>query len=82
MSNTIGNIKKHMYFSYMQTLSDIYTESSTKGDSARTQKTRSITFRLDSSVIDEMQREADQKETSLNVLVNQVLKRYTEWDRK
>jgi hypothetical protein len=32
-------------------------------------------------VIDEMQREADQKETSLNVLVNQVLKRYTEWDR-
>jgi hypothetical protein len=32
-------------------------------------------------VVDEMQREADQKETSLNVLVNQVLKRYTEWDR-
>ena len=29
-------------------------------------------------LIDEMQREADQKETSLNVLVNQVLKRYTE----
>jgi hypothetical protein len=65
-------------------LSDIYTEpsSSTKDDSsAKAQKTRSITFRLDSSVIDEMQREADQKETSLNVLVNQVLKRYTEWDR-
>ena len=33
---------------------------------------------LDSSVIDEMQREVDQKETSLNVLVNQVLKRYTD----
>ncbi|MFL6325700.1 MAG: hypothetical protein ACJ72C_13220 [Nitrososphaeraceae archaeon] len=32
-------------------------------------------------MVDEMQREADQKETSLNVLVNQVLKRYTEWDR-
>ncbi len=64
-------------------MSDIYTEpSSTKDDSsARTQRTRSITFRLDSYVIDEMQREADQKETSLNVLVNQVLKRYTEWDR-
>jgi hypothetical protein len=31
--------------------------------------------------MDEMQREADQKETLLNVLVNQVLKRYTEWDR-
>jgi hypothetical protein len=44
-------------------------------------KTRSITFRLDSSVIDELQREADQKEISLNVLVNQALKRYEEWDR-
>jgi predicted HicB family RNase H-like nuclease len=43
--------------------------------------TRSITFRLDSSVIDEMQREADQKEISLNVLVNQVLRRYSDWDR-
>jgi hypothetical protein len=32
-------------------------------------------------MIDEMQHEADQNETSLNVLVNQVLKRYAEWDR-
>ncbi|HET7390258.1 MAG TPA: hypothetical protein VFJ51_05495 [Nitrososphaeraceae archaeon] len=55
--------------------------SSTKDNSSTTSKTRSITFRLDSSVIDEIQREADQEETSLNVLVNQVLKRYTEWDR-
>jgi predicted HicB family RNase H-like nuclease len=55
--------------------------SPTKDNSSTTSKTRSITFRLDSSVIDEIQREADQKETSLNVLVNQVLKRYTEWDR-
>jgi hypothetical protein len=62
-------------------LSDIYTEPSTKDDFNRPQKTRSITFRIGSSVIDELQREADQKETSLNVLVNQVLKRYTEWDR-
>lgn len=44
-------------------------------------KTRSITFRLDSFTIDELQREADQKEISLNVLVNQVLKRYSDWDR-
>jgi hypothetical protein len=80
-SSKIGNIKKHLYFSYIQTLSDAYTEpSSTNDDSAKTHKTRSITFRIDSFIIDEMQREADQKETSLNVLVNQVLKRYTEWD--
>lgn len=43
--------------------------------------TRSITFRLESKVIDELQREANQNEISLNVLVNQILKRYTEWER-
>jgi hypothetical protein len=32
-------------------------------------------------VIEELQRDADEGEISLNVLVNQVLKRYVEWDR-
>lgn len=32
-------------------------------------------------VVEELQRDADQGEISLNVLVNQVLKRYVEWDR-
>lgn len=44
-------------------------------------KTKSVTFRLDQSVVEELQRDADQRETSLNVLVNQVLRRYKEWDR-
>lgn len=48
---------------------------------SQSKKTRSVTFRLDSSVIDELQTEADNREISLNVLVNQVLKRYSEWDR-
>ncbi|MEW6604722.1 MAG: hypothetical protein AB1351_08555 [Thermoproteota archaeon] len=48
---------------------------------SQSRKTRSVTFRLDASVIDELQTEADNKEISLNVLVNQVLKRYSEWDR-
>jgi hypothetical protein len=48
---------------------------------SQSKKTRSVTFRLDSSVIDELQTEADGREISLNVLVNQVLKRYSEWDR-
>lgn len=52
-----------------------------KENSGYPRKTRSITFRLDSSLTDELQREADQKEISLNVLVNQALKRYEEWDR-
>lgn len=43
--------------------------------------TRSVTFRVDNAVIDEMQKEADDREVSLNVLVNQILRRYTEWDR-
>ena len=49
--------------------------------SDQSKKTRSVTFRLDSSVLDELQHEADQKEISLNVSVNQILKRYCQWDR-
>ena len=49
--------------------------------SNQSKKTRSVTFRLDSSIVDELQHEADQKEISLNVLVNQTLKRYCRWDR-
>lgn len=49
--------------------------------SDRHKKTRSMTFRLASSTVDELQHEANQKEISLNVLVNQVLKRYCDWDR-
>jgi hypothetical protein len=44
-------------------------------------KSRSVTFRLDSKVIEELQTEADNKEISLNILINQVLKRYSEWDK-
>lgn len=44
-------------------------------------KTKSMTFRLDQTVLDELQREADHNETSLNVLVNQILRRYKEWGR-
>ena len=43
-------------------------------------KTRRITFRLDLSTVYNLQREADQKEISLNVLVNQILRRYVKWD--
>jgi hypothetical protein len=55
-------------------------ESGSQSDSSA-RKTRSITFRLDSNVIDELQTEADNNETSLNVLVNQILRRYEQWDR-
>ena len=44
-------------------------------------KSRSITFRLDSYVIDELQRDANQNEISLNALINKILKLYVEWGR-
>lgn len=56
-------------------------DPSTSESVSQSKKTRSVTFRLDSSVIEELQAEADSREISLNVLVNQVLKRYVEWDR-
>lgn len=52
-----------------------------KENTYQSRKSRSVTFRLDSKVIDELQTEAENREVSLNVLVNQVLKRYAEWDR-
>lgn len=62
-------------------MSDDYTEKMFMENEQQPKKTRSVTFRIDSSVVDELQREADGKEVSLNVLVNQVLKRYSDWDR-
>lgn len=44
-------------------------------------KSRSITFRLDSSIVDELQRDANQNEISLNVLVNKILRMHVEWGR-
>ena len=55
--------------------------NSDSDEGIKPRKTRSITFRLDTMVIEELQRDADQGEISLNVLVNQVLRRYVEWDR-
>jgi hypothetical protein len=54
---------------------------SSSADSIKPRKSRSITFRLDTNVIEELQREADEGEFSLNILVNHVLRRYVEWDR-
>jgi hypothetical protein len=64
---------------------DEFTDSAGVRDeethSDKPKKSQSITFRLDSHTIDELQREADQNQISLNVLINHVLKRYSDWDR-
>ena len=64
---------------YEMDFSDIGQEAGTLIHNNK--KSRSITFRLDETVIDELQREAGLKEFSLNVLINQILRRYVEWDR-
>ncbi len=43
--------------------------------------TRSITYRLPEKLINELETEASQKNTSQNVLVKQILERYVGWDR-
>ncbi|MFY3739984.1 MAG: hypothetical protein HMLIMOIP_000409 [Candidatus Nitrosomirales archaeon] len=62
-------------------MSDDHSEKMIIEDSEKPRKTRSVTFRIDSSVVDDLQKEADGKEVSLNVLANQVLKRFAEWGR-
>jgi len=43
--------------------------------------TRSITYRLPAYVVDELETEAMQKNTSQNVLVKQILEKFVNWDR-
>ncbi len=66
-------------------LNEAFTDSvgirEKESHSDKTKKSQSISFRLDSNTIDELQREADQNQISLNVLVNQALKRYSDWYR-
>jgi hypothetical protein len=52
-----------------------------KENTSQSRKTRSLTIRLNSIVIDELQIEADNRQMPLSVLINQILKRYVEWDR-
>jgi macrodomain Ter protein organizer (MatP/YcbG family) len=52
-----------------------------KDNTSQSRKTRSLTIRLNSVVIDELQTEADNRQMPLSVLINQILKRYVEWDR-
>ena len=47
----------------------------------RVKKTRTVTFRVDSRIVDGLQREADNAGVSLNILVNQLLKRYYDWGK-
>ena len=43
-------------------------------------KTTTITFRIDSNVMNKIYSKAEQEDITLNTLINQILKRYVEWD--
>lgn len=43
-------------------------------------KSDTISFRVDNVVLEKLRKESEKQGLSLNVLVNQILKRYTEWD--
>lgn len=43
-------------------------------------KSDTMSFRLDNVVLDKLRNESEKQGISVNVLVNQILKRYTDWD--
>ncbi len=57
-------------------------ESGIKKDTkSKKESTRSITYRLPEKLVNELEKEANQKKISHNVLVKQILERYIQWDR-
>lgn len=44
-------------------------------------KSATMSFRLDSEVLEKLKNESEKHEISLNTLVNQIFKRYSEWGR-
>jgi hypothetical protein len=50
-------------------------------NSQKKETTRSITYRLPSKIVEELETEAMNKKISQNVLVKQILEKYVNWDR-
>ena len=53
----------------------------TRTQQQKKETTRSITYRLPENLINDLDAEARQKKISQNVLVKQILEKYTQWDR-
>ena len=43
-------------------------------------KTVTMTFRLDENSVQKLREESEYRQISLNTLVNQILRRFVEWD--
>lgn len=48
--------------------------------SSHSRRTITMTFRIEESTMDLLRIESENREVSLNTLVNQILRRYVEWD--
>jgi hypothetical protein len=57
------------------------TPSKNKSDNQKKEKTRSITYRLPSKIVEELETVATNNKISQNVLVKQILEKYVNWDR-
>ncbi len=49
--------------------------------SKATRKTRTVSYRIDNEILEEIARESRLRETSANVLINQILRKFTDFDR-
>lgn len=58
---------------------DMISDSESFDGSANGKK-KSITFRVDKDALNKIKFESSTKDINLNALVNQILKRYVEWD--
>lgn len=47
--------------------------------SSKRPESKTASFRIDSTLLDELQQEADLKQISLNTLANQIFREYVEW---
>jgi len=59
----------------------ILTSTKRQIHSSKKESTRSITYRLPEKLVIELETESTQKGISQNVLVRQILEKYTQWDR-
>ena len=50
-----------------------------KGEKHQQHQSESITFRLDSNILNKLHHEADQKDISVNTLVSHIIRRHIDW---
>jgi hypothetical protein len=50
-----------------------------KNDHNQRHQNESITFRLDSIILNKLHREAEQKDVSVNTLVSHIMRRHIDW---